>query len=780
MSTQILTVNLTTRRVVSPSSYQVPAMPWGGALTLGLRFVQDTGDGAANPVSLNVESLSALLGAVDAPPRVGSFALHIGNAPAGPTNTTAPLHVDAPAQEFAAAINALAAVTAMYGACTARKVEGSWLFSFANATAAVPVEVVNNTLDPLSMGYVSAVPIDGTWIHELRLRQMPVAATSASDRILPPPPVITRIVAGGSSGYAIWNEVQDLYVPPDFLGAYRIKRGSVFTRVLTVDDGPEEIADALAALEQGFEVTQGLNNHARIEFGGEEMKGSPQDLLEVQALEAPEGDLTFTIDFNTRELLALFRSRATVTLPLVVRLFVRGADEITRPLDVLTLPVTILAPLHFPELETVPGVDWLRQPSPRTYKPFNLSQVITGQQFSSASVGDGVAGSFELTHGLDTEMVFVWVRENTSGGAQLTQGTDYSVTIDSANSVTVTALGDPPAENGWIVTVVSAQTVAAFAEGLTLEIGQVNGLEAILAGIDTRLNVLEEVLPSTGPGATADAVAGLEIELPKTAEVLFLRSALPTGGVTEADLPARAPYMLPAVHAASSASMPSPLPAPAAGNVWLNDSGAAVLVPIGGGIRSAYVQDDGFVASDGRVLYPATRSGSTNSFFPAPFERELFMFAINDRMLRVNRTLSLQFGLSLQLFRATARASWGLVIETGSVPADTDPTPTDPLNLQNVVWTATPALAQRIVLGPLKTTHSFGLRIARAAGGLSCDTMLYGVWEGANAAAPASANFAVRARLINFDTENSITSARGWVHYGIVDPAEGTAKAIIA
>jgi len=65
-------------------------------------------------------------------------------------------------------------------------------------------------------------------------------------------------------------------------------------------------------------------------------------------------------------------------------------------------------------------------------------------------------------------------------------------------------------------------------------------------------------------------------------------------------------------------------------------------------------------------------------------------------------------------------------------------------------------------------------------GTLTCDRILYGGLENANAAAPTTANFALRARLIEFDTEDSIPTARGWVAYQLTKPASGALQASIA
>ena len=58
---------------------------------------------------------------------------------------------------------------------------------------------------------------------------------------------------------------------------------------------------------------------------------------------------------------------------------------------------------------------------------------------------------------------------------------------------------------------------------------------------------------------------------------------------------------------------------------------------------------------------------------------------------------------------------------------------------------------------------------------LTLDTLLYGVWEGNNSAAPSSADFALRARLIEFDTEDALASdARGWVVSEIIGATDGS------
>ena len=193
-------------------------------------------------------------------------------------------------------------------------------------------------------------------------------------------------------------------------------------------------------------------------------------------------------------------------------------------------------------------------------------------------------------------------------------------------------------------------------------------------------------------------------------------------------------------------------------------------------MRSGWCPPNGFVGSDGRVLYPVRQDGASNSYFPLAFEQELFTLGINDRMLRVGQAFEADFGLIFQLINASSKAQWVVRIFLGTIAYDTSPSPLS-WNLEAVVWNSTPALEQRVILTDMPEQHYFGLRIARAAptssnpSGMTCDQNLYGTWIGNNANAPASANFALKAVLQNFDTEDTNTWARGWVSYQLIGGA---------
>jgi len=190
------------------------------------------------------------------------------------------------------------------------------------------------------------------------------------------------------------------------------------------------------------------------------------------------------------------------------------------------------------------------------------------------------------------------------------------------------------------------------------------------------------------------------------------------------------------------------------------------------------VQKGEHLASDGRVFYKVRHVPETNSYFPTPFEVELWRIPINEQMLALRRTLDVRFGVGLQLIRANTNAQWMLVIERGDPKSQLDPDPTA-TNLENVDWEPDPILEQRLIITPNYTSHQCGVRIKRdidlvsKQDTLTCDTMLYGIWSGANAKVPPNANFVLRACLVNFDIENRAeTDARGWLAYALIGTEE--------
>jgi len=774
----LLVVNLTSKTPTLDGSadWTPPPFTFGEKPVFALRFQQDV---AGSPVDYypTVNGLQAAIGNVDARPLGGSTKIKIGpDAQSGANTIATAVGPNVKASDLQAAINALSSI-GTYGNVVVSQVDDSFLLVFGTGAAEVTITLVDNKFWPVSFGRVNAHLKDGVWVHELRFTQSPVAFTDASAPVVPAGPSVSRVQGGGSSGDLFWNEIQALYVPPDFRGSYQLKKGDARTALLSKSDGPDQLKTALSVFGNGFNVTNPLPNTANIEYIND-FQGTGEDLLEVEVFNAPPGDLTFTLLLDRPELWSMLRKLPQVTLPLQVLLSITDEDAVVRVKEAFTINVTIVRPVIFPELATTPNIDWLQPPSPKDYIPFDPSQVITGQQYFQAVIGDASHTSFAIAHGLATEAVYVFVRQNVSNGRQLVDGVDFSVVINSADQVTVTALTGAPGVNAWAAIVMSAQTVAAFAEDLVLTMGQVTGLNAALTNLGNRLTTVEGLLPTGGLSVANTAIDQGTFTIPIVPQknvTLFLRDEDP------AKLPARAPFMLPAAHDASVTDT-SVVPATTAGSVWKNNSGGDLIIPGGGLIRSSVSPDQGNIAGDGRMVYPVRRSGTTISYYPIPFEQQLWNMFINDKMFPVGTKCTVLFSIALQLINATSEAQYVVVIEKGIAARDVigGPDTTD-TNLAGITWdVATPILRQQIILTPALITHTFGCVIANAAGGFSANALLYNQIVANNPAAPASANFALRARLIEFDTEDSITTARGWIQYSIVPPAAGTLGASIA
>jgi hypothetical protein len=249
----------------------------------------------------------------------------------------------------------------------------------------------------------------------------------------------------------------------------------------------------------------------------------------------------------------------------------------------------------------------------------------------------------------------------------------------------------------------------------------------------------------------------------------------------DAALP-RASGLLAAVHDALPQRLPTPLPTPDRtyiDRIFENRGTTSVALPGGLGRRSVDLAPGQFTACDGRVWYRVEQvgAGPESSFYPSDFTRELFRLFVNDKQLRLKTELSLQFAIELAVLKSNTNCQWVLVIELGTAPQDTAPGATG-INLQNVVWSPAPVLQQRIIVTPAPCIHVFGIRVKRFLSGgaevITLDQILYGSAEGG--IAPTSANFAVRARLVRFDTDNNQTDPRGFIALRGLDLPEGESQ----
>lgn len=775
------------------AAFTLPTLVDADKLVVSLRGLRRTLDGV-RVVKLNVRGLKASIGPTLAPPTTGGAKLRFGGTAEDP-QTAEVVAFNATADQFKTALTGIsidwtpAEVILADPAC--------WLVRFAEQTEAAPLQVgTANTLMPRSMVRVRAFQLNGVWWHEVRFIQAPLAFTSAYEEVLPPAPSIDRIQPGGSvssSDNLIVNEIQQLTLPPTFRGTYVIKWNGRVSAILGIQDGPDEIAAALNGMwDDGKERFVGSNpedNKANLEFVGL-LADQSQNLMTVEVRTFEPGAPTFTLDLETAEMSAALRATAgleksTLVLNTGFEIQLAYVEENEDPEDegvptrFLTVqqPVKIVREQIYSELEEIAAIDWQRPPSAKDYVPFTPDQVITGQQHFVATIGNGTATAFAIAHNLDTDALSgIEVRENLSGGRLLGR-TEYHVAIDSADQVTVT-FATAPASNSLVVVLTTAGPASAF-QAHTHTIGQIVGLQAALDALGARVSVLEDLLP-TGTLVRRDVAIGNMAALEIPDRFLLYPSARlapdfdPSsfaGTITAEALRAlpRPPGLLPAIHDATVTTFSGgTLPSPTEGNVYQNIGTAKVLLPGGLGRRSSFVEVDGFAGYDGRAWYRMTRGAATSkSYFPTDFELELIPpITFESDTWAAGQRFLLEFDLDLALFRATTNAQWFLVIEHGTMPSETSPATTT-TNLQDVVWDATPLLAQRIIVSSLRQKRHFGCLINRdAEDAITAEKLIQSAWSAADAT-PATPAFAVRVRLTRFDTENSVTGEVGYVYAGL-------------
>lgn len=547
------------------------------------------------------------LGAIDARPESGQFKIKIAATGVASTsaNTTGFLDWNAPAHVVEAALNAL---TGKAGPFSCDDVSGGILIRRDDGLAQ-DLTVVHNRLLPRSFGRITGSQIDGEWVYELRLTVAPLAFSDSASRKIPDAPTITTVQDGGTdpSGTTFWNEIQALHMPTNFRGTYQIRYGSYRkTALLDPTDGPTQLQDAINAMLTSADgtvlgtvvVTNPETNVAHIEFQGD-LGGMDIAPMTVSVYSAPPGDWTFSLSLDRAELFYALREKETITLP-----FEAEADFYIDPADLGAGTVTrklwstamkVKRPLIWPDMQAVPGVDWLFQ-NPKDYVPFTPDQIVTGPQTYSAVIGG--AATITVTHGLATSNIAnIVVRENAAAWALKAEGTDYQATIDSDDAVTL-VFPSAPASASLIVYVTAAAATREW-EPHTHTIEQIEGLQTILDDFGSRIMVLETVLPSTGPAATTTQASGIEIDLPDTKEALFFRGdsskAFGKDGKDglDASLLGRAPMMLPALHKSSATSYTAgDLPTPAANSLWQNNSGSTLDLGRGCGDGQGLWPDD--------------------------------------------------------------------------------------------------------------------------------------------------------------------------------------------
>jgi hypothetical protein len=204
-----------------------------------------------------------------------------------------------------------------------------------------------------------------------------------------------------------------------------------------------------------------------------------------------------------------------------------------------------------------------------------------------------------------------------------------------------------------------------------------------------------------------------------------------------------------------------------------------------GYIPSDTVPPSGIVINDQGRIYQGRQDGTNKTYYPVPYEVELFRVPVNANQFRVGRTLEVKFGLILQMLAKTD-AQWRVVIDAANLSELTSPA-VQGMNISSADYNQDKLLDHRIMLTQTLAPHILGVRLTRSLSGenivITADKNLYGTYE-STIGAPAGASFILRARLMNFDISNTADDARGWVGYSLKgvenDTIGGEVKVVIS
>jgi len=758
---------------IDPAAITLPKVVQGDTFTLAVRLTE-TSNNLTTVTAPAIYSARLSYGPVDVAPTAGTFKVRVNAV------TSSAITLGSTAASVAAVLNSISAATGW----TVSEDQGSYIVGrTANWTTTSGITIVDNNLTPDSFVRVTSYSANNTFYQELRPMQSPLAYTSAFGLIVPPAPTITRVVTGYSdptTGVFV-NEVQRLYIPPAFDTTYQIYRGTARTALLSKDDGSTEIE---AALMQGcvtvgageiFLVTNPQNYTADIEFAGA-MSGSTHSLLTVAVPISPQGDVTFDLDLNTQGMLAALRGDFEVTHPLTCEIGINYGTVTTPNVQYVTVfqqNLTVQADGAWTGLAAAQRINWLNPPQPVNYIPFTTDQVITGiQSFTAVVTG---AGPWTIAHNLGTEAIHVTVRQNVSGGYILSNKDNadlghYTIQTSTSQSIIVTDNNGAGAgaTTGWAVMISSAGPTSAF-QAHTHTIAQVVDLQDTLNAIGTRLNTLENVLPN-GVGIINQSgvnTTPLSMTIPARSEVLFtqdIEGAWGDGGIDQSKLPIRGPSLLRSFSGLPDNSNILTVPTVSGAFIY---SGGIELPPMGF-IPGDTVPPSGIVIYDEGRIYQGRQDGDNKTYYPVPYEVELFRIPVNANQFRVGRTLEVKFGLILQMLAKTD-AQWRVVIDAANLSEVTSPA-VQGMNISSADYNQDKLLDHRVMLTQTLAPHILGVRLTRSLSGedivITADKNLYGTYE-STIGTPAGASFILRARLMNFDIANTADDARGWVGYSL-------------
>ncbi len=776
------------RRSLGGAEFSFGTIPHIGILALGLRFSKQIGTRHVE-IFPEVEEIRALIGPLDERPETGQFSLKIGGGSAVlGTNLTALLDHDSGAEDLAAALNAQSVV----GTAVVVEDDGTFLVT----GVADPITVAANTLRPISFVRIQSYEVDGVTTQAIRLQRAPFAFTDTTVERVPRAPYVERIQAGGTVDETDYPEIQKITVPLEFNGSYRIRRSDPVrkSKLLGVGDGPEEIAAAMNPTAESVVLADDLDGVFIVDehptdpamlvtFDGS-MKGTGQDLLEIEVFDPPPADHWIFLNPQTAMTEEALRDRNLIRrVPVEIHADLQLPDDDTvRPYCLYRGECSIQESIAHNDLGEVHTINWTSPPDQKFYKPVSEDSLSEGTRFWPFVIGNGADIAFAIPHNLNSPRCRVHLRENATGGRDLVPGTDYRVNHDSNNQLTITLLGamaaTPPALNALTGTVQDLTLTSMWLDPTEIPEANVIGLTPKLDAILEELAELRALAPGQLGAAANGSQKGSALKpLPHFAFIypVLGRSAivLPAAGtrlatIDAATLPKVAPRLYPAVHDASVEALPTVVEGgiriptePTLSNVnkvYENQTSDPVDLAIGSGWT---LQPGEFAATDGETWYPAERySNSESSYYPAHLARVLFEDMVQVDELPLGGEMEIRFPLELAVLVGNGPVHAMLVIETANLTADSTPG-TPGSNLATQVWAA-PHSSQRLVATGTPREYVAGYRVRRANNGdLTADKLVFGKWV--STTAPAAAAFQIRGRLIRIDTANTIAEPAGLI-----------------
>lgn len=795
-----LGLDIANRKLLSPtgSPLTLPPLVQGDTLNVVLQGMQllSTGDYALVPIDFATIKLG--IGLLNAAPLQGTFKLTVG------ADTTPPLSYNSSPQFLQAQLNALASVISLGGLTVLSwGAPNIWIILWNSETVTTAPTVASMDLFPYCFSRVMPYQLESTGsAFVLKIFQAPVAFTDAF--ALPSAPAVTCVQVQAGSG--VLSEIQKITVPPNATGEFTLTFGALTTLVIPVADvTAAAIATALNNLFSDgitrFTVIQPGSNYYYVQFVGPLALTTYAAMTVTMISQPPQITPAASLSLNVPGIEVALAGAKSVQMVLEIEI---NDGEPGTPVQV---PVTVNAAMLDSQMALAVSPTWLSQQAEAlAAAPSNNPNlaVIGMVGYEDPNVGDTVALQWTITHNIGTRFVLIEVVDNNTN--IVLPDSEYTAQILNENQVKIT-FATTPTENQYTV-IISGAFATPYYNNLTLNISNITGLQTALDALSVAGNPLDlwpTVPLASLPSIPFSKLSGLisASQLPTNVCLLDSNSWVPLinmnpavvrvasdgslvfssdGGTSWTQLLTAAGVINPSLLG-NLAQVPAFVSA-----VQAVLAGQGVSVPAGQLIPLQARNE--IIGYTGIALTPDPKTGYSNSQItrlaplltaPGDFDREVWRLALNDKMLVDGSSVNISWGVSLQLIRPNCAVQYNLVVEIGTY--------TTSGSYLSIAWnTTTPVFSQAVVLTEEMTIHSFALSISRAlVSGVDTFTLaqtLYNKTSVNNPAAPSSANFAVRCRLINLETEGSPSPARAWISYAVVpgtnSPNGTQAQAVIS